>query len=370
MANPRPNPHGNHCGTKHKVDKRTGGAGRGQGNITNEERTRRAEAQNQLQTRQEEARKKQIEREKQKATQAEAKRKREYEANCKLAAQIYSMAVEEDNDDNDDEEQEELHNNGNDDEGGYELSSSKRALYMPKEDSTIYNLMKAHENKMKSVLSRQTSSLWMQRNRIDPVAANVTSPEEYYKSRFEVFNWLVFDSFKIDIKQIKCTHCKEVSVKQHSYCWAPMICLDKKVWVYHQRLVCKSCKKYFRTIEQPFLAQLPTRVVERFEFYARKRGPGLHQSLVHHFISLIGTGVMFGSYVKSINEMMSIKYSIDQVSYYDSIGDLEESQITFAPKVSLFLNCLFEHGIEPILLFTYFSLLVGLVIQANIQELS
>lgn len=79
---------------------------------------------------------------------------------------------------------------------------------------------------------------------------------------------------------------------------------------------------------------------------------------------------MFGSYVKSINEMMSIKYSMDQVSYYDSIGDLEESQITFAPKVSLFLNCLFEHGIEPILLFTYFSLLVGLVIQANIQELS
>jgi hypothetical protein len=41
MANPRPNPHGNHCGTKHKVDKRTGGAGRGQGNITNEERATR-----------------------------------------------------------------------------------------------------------------------------------------------------------------------------------------------------------------------------------------------------------------------------------------------------------------------------------------
>lgn len=57
------------------------------------------------------------------------------------------MAVEEDNDDNDDEEQEELDNNGNDDERGYELSSSKRALYMPKEDSTIYNLMKAHKTR-------------------------------------------------------------------------------------------------------------------------------------------------------------------------------------------------------------------------------
>lgn len=36
------NPFGNHAGTKHRSDKQTGGANRGQGNITNEERKRRA----------------------------------------------------------------------------------------------------------------------------------------------------------------------------------------------------------------------------------------------------------------------------------------------------------------------------------------
>lgn len=283
MANPRPNPHGNHCGTKHKVDRLTGGANRNQGNITKAERARRVEEQKQFRIRQDASRKKQIERDRQKAKEAEAKRKREYEANCKLAAQIYSLA-EVDDDDGNEEEQED---NRNDEERGNELSSPQRALYMPRKDTTIYNLMKDHEAKMKSPLSRQTSSLWMPRHRIDPVAANVTGPEEYYKSRFEVFNWLVFDSFCIDIKQIKCIHCKEVRVKKNSYCWAPMICLDKKVWVYHQRLVCNGCKRSFRTIEQQFLAQLPTRIVERFEFYAAKRGPGLHQSLVHQFITSI-----------------------------------------------------------------------------------
>ncbi len=34
------NPFGNHAGTKHRPDKQTGGANRGQGNISNEERER------------------------------------------------------------------------------------------------------------------------------------------------------------------------------------------------------------------------------------------------------------------------------------------------------------------------------------------
>ena len=38
MGNPRPNPFGNHCGTKHKVGKKTGGANRGQGRISNIEK--------------------------------------------------------------------------------------------------------------------------------------------------------------------------------------------------------------------------------------------------------------------------------------------------------------------------------------------
>ena len=51
------------------------------------------------------------------------------------------------------------------------------------------------------------------------------------------------------------------------------------------------------------------------------------------------------------DEMMLIKHSMDEISYYDSIGDLEESQITFAPKVCHFLidTFEFENGGGPVL---------------------
>ena len=78
-------------------------------------------------------------------------------------------------------------------------------------------------------------------------------------------NVWTFDTFKISIRGIKCIHgCpgtgteEEQDVKMHSYCWSPMICIDRKVWVYYQRLKCKSCNKSFTTIHPKFMSQLPT----------------------------------------------------------------------------------------------------------------
>ena len=119
----------------------------------------------------------------------------------------------------------------------------------------------------------------------------------------------------LTFKKIKCIHgcigtgtTEKQDVKLHSYCWSPMICIDHKVWVYHQRLICNCCKKSFTTINPKFMSQLPTRVTERFPFFTSSRGAGIHQTLVLQFVSLVGTGVIFGSYVKSINELQQIKY--------------------------------------------------------------
>ena len=104
-------------------------------------------------------------------------------------------------------------------------------------------------------------------------------------------------------------------------------------------LQCCQCKKTFTTIDLRFLKQLPTCVVERFPFYTMKRGPGVHQSLVLQFISLLGTGVMYGSYCRAMNEVHRILYDMDQISYYDSIDEALQLDIggsgraTFAPKV-------------------------------------
>lgn len=103
MGNPRPNPFGNHCRTKHKVGKKTGGANRGQGRISNIEKAcKDAE----YKKRQEEDAVKQR-RAKEKERQSTAKKRREiqkqYEDYCTLASKIYESegldSVEEEDDD-------------------------------------------------------------------------------------------------------------------------------------------------------------------------------------------------------------------------------------------------------------------------------
>ena len=100
-----------------------------------------------------------------------------------------------------------------------------------------------------------------------------------------------------------------------------MICLDKIVWVLHRRVKCKSCKKTIAEIDPRFLSKLPTRVAERFEFVTTVTGPGLHQSLVYSLLFLLGKAVMFGTFVKMVNELHAMFYTMDHVSHMDSLAE-------------------------------------------------
>jgi len=355
MVNPNPNPWGNHCGTKHKVGKLTGGANRGQGRISNIERLQREAENRNRQQQHAEAQRIAREKEKQKAAKQHQEIQKKYEDYCKVAAKIYeSEGLDNSRDDDflsDDEDDDHGKEYGSDDEEEpdelpttvNQKAAKKAFRYMPQKNSCIWQLMNDHEMDMKSAFRRKGSKLWYWGSD-DPIAMNSHSAQKWYTSQFNVFNWLVFDVFNIDIKNIKCIHgCKGTgmqerqAVKLHSYCWSPMICMDHRAWVYHQRLICNCCKKTFTTINPAFMSQIPTRVVERFPFFTTRRGAGIHEALVFQFISLVGTGVIFGSYVKSINELQQIKYAQDQVNYYDSIAEALENfdpnAMPFAPQV-------------------------------------
>ena len=252
MVNQRPNPFGNHCGTKHKVDKRTGGANRGQGRISNAERMRRVAAEKEKQQRRDEARKIAEEKEKREAAINRRKTQKKYDDYCKHAAKIYesgeglgnseSYDDDDDADDGDsDADEEEEFDQLSSTQSTTKRTSNTRACYMPQKDSCIWELMNDHQVDMKSMFSRKKSKLWY-RGLEDPVAINCHSPQKWYKTRFNVFNWLVFDAFNVDIREIKCIHgCEYIeggtkqNVKLHSYRWSPMVCIDHIAWVYHQR---------------------------------------------------------------------------------------------------------------------------------------
>ena len=150
------------------------------------------------------------------------------------------------------------------------------------------------------------------------------------------------DSFgtMVDLKRIKCIRCKTSNcVQKKDIAWRPMICHDTVTWVLHNRLKCKDCGGSFASIDPDFLSQPPTRVVEQFLFVARKYGPGIHQSLVLQFVALVRKGIMHGSFVKSINEVLRINHSMDMISYYDSVSekmkgcDRLNRELGFAPRV-------------------------------------
>jgi hypothetical protein len=260
---------------------------------------------------------------------------------------LRSLSASESNDVSEREEEE-----GNDDQNEEEDADSrkyKRAAYMPPEKSCLFTQMKNIEEKWKkSPAFTAKDRMWYQGNSKDPVASNANSPEAWYKSKFDYFVWMPMDMFgtSVDLGTLKCIHGCEghggnaPNIKKHgSFAWRPMFCMDSITWVLHQRLECCQCKKTFTTIDPAFLPQLPTRVVERFPFFTSKRGPGIHQSIIFHFISLVGKGIMYGSYVNSINEIHRIRYSMESISYYDAVAEVlecsEANGGVFAPRVSV-----------------------------------
>ena len=82
------NPYGNHTRTKHRPDKQTGGAKRGQGSISNEERERERVAAAAKRTQQEQARAKRQARDQRRNEARLQQIDREYEENSKKARRI------------------------------------------------------------------------------------------------------------------------------------------------------------------------------------------------------------------------------------------------------------------------------------------
>ena len=73
-----------------------------------------------------------------------------------------------------------------------------------------------------------------------------------------------------------------------------MFYFEKIVWVLHHRILCQQCKRTCASIDPRFLANIPTRVAERFPFIPTVSGPGIHVSMIHQVKSLLKKGVMYG----------------------------------------------------------------------------
>ena len=297
----------------------------------------------------------------------EEKRRKFHEEARTVLASIGADATVDTNLDDDDDD----HTNDDDDDDDYDIDGENevhingngvkakltRPSYMPPKGSCLFNQMEEIEKKFASGGLRTFSAqkgMWCYgcSEKKDPVASNSESPDAWYASKFECFTWMPFDYFgtAVDIKSINCVHdgCNSCSLKKLALAWRPVICIDKVAWVLHHRIQCKDCKKTFSTIDPKFLAQLPTRILERFPFMTGKKGPGIHQSLVFHFISLIGKGIMYGTYANSINELHRIRYSMETISYYDTIAekkDLADNiEFDFIPKVFSNFDSAGEYG--------------------------
>jgi hypothetical protein len=170
MGNPHPNPFGNHCGTKHKVGKKTGGANRGQGRISNEEKVQRDAEYKKKQEEDAVKQRRAKEQERQNAAKKRHEIQKQYEDYCTLASKIYESegldSIEEEDDDDlyfDDDE-----NNENEEEFNelptttvHEKTSKNQFRYMAqkKGDSCMWELMNEHQVSMQSVFSRKSDKL-------------------------------------------------------------------------------------------------------------------------------------------------------------------------------------------------------------------
>lgn len=236
----------------------------------------------------------------------------------------------------DDEDDDFFEDNVDDDQTSNSRKKYSRSSYMPKKDTCLYRLMQQHEAKWKNPFSKK-ESLWSDK-RPDPVTMNSKDPEHWYASRFEVFNWIPFDSFGtlVNIEEIKCVHCgQKKGIRKHgTFCWRSMFRLEGITWIFHQRLRCLDCKKSFTTIDPSFLEQIPTRVLERFPFFTSKKGIGIHQSIVFQFVSLADKGIMYGTFVKTLNEVHRIQYDMNVISFYDSIAEAMENEVIDVENIS------------------------------------
>lgn len=154
-------------------------------------------------------------------------------------------------------------------------------------------------------------------------SSNESTPKRFYQGNFCAFAWLPTYQFDaVNMSNICCWKCSNTgSVSLNEIKFRPMIYFDRICWLLHHTIKCGECGKCSSTIDSKFLSQLPTTVVDRFQFVAPIRGPGVHISMVRQFCHLAGKQIMFGTYVDNINEMLTVKYYQDMATYYDMVAE-------------------------------------------------
>ena len=81
------------------------------------------------------------------------------------------------------------------------------------------------------------------------------------------------------------------------------------------------------------MEQLPNAITESFPFMMTASGQGMALSMVRQFISLITSGIQFGTFAKSINEAKRTKYWIDKANYYDNGTDIQRAKEVYGTNV-------------------------------------
>ena len=210
--------------------------------------------------------------------------------------------------------------------------------YMPAAGSQLFKEMEKFKNTIKdnklATQMKVQQFMWHENNCADPVAVFSTSrkPDRFYSANFHPFVWIPTRQFPnlVCLQEMKCVRkdcsCAQGKLKLDKYIWRPMFYFDRIVWVLHHSILCGACNRRFPSIHPHFLAQLPTKVVERFPFVAPMRGPGVHQMMIFQSVNLLTKQIGFGTYASCINEMHRIRHSQDMVSYYDCVFDKMEGE--------------------------------------------
>jgi hypothetical protein len=160
-----------------------------------------------------------------------------------------------------------------------------------------------------------------------------TNATAWYEGQYHVDVWFPFLQYEgsCKLQDFRCIHCKRTSLESKDYDYRPMFSFDKVSYCYHRRLRCTNsdCRKTFVEIDPRFLPQFPTVILDRFKFLTTIKGYGVDIMLLYHFANLHCTGTAPGRYVKSLNEMLKLKYHMDWATYMDSLSAFSQHQESF-----------------------------------------
>ena len=214
-----------------------------------------------------------------------------------------------------------------------------RDSHMPPEDSPLYtylsNIRKKVQKKDGELMRQIRSGVKWMPPPCDPLSKGLGSspkPDNWYLGSCWVYIWLPLLMFPTYLSEKHtCAFCAKTNTESKGLVYRPMIEWMKTVWILSQRVVCldEGCcgrldekgniVKSFYTIDPLCLSRLHPDVVERFDFVTSRRGPGMHNSMIYSLAHLCNHSVFSGTFSSMVNEMRSVDYSKQQLSYYKSL---------------------------------------------------